>query len=222
MPYTEGCLSVPDQYAEVDAPRPHPRPLAGLRRQGPRGRDRRPARGLPPARDGSSRGRAVHRPSVAAEARHGPQEARQAAESRGLSHSRRNRRRRVAAILGAFAAHLRAQLAMLVIVLLALGRAGVADPGAELEHLREPCLRSIRSGAAPAWPAPRRRRRSRGRRGCTRVMSIFSAAQASAQLRHIFAQYIRWWTASPSGWLTWPCTSGCSAIILRMDIQDSL
>ena len=28
MPYTEGCLSVPDQYAEVDAPGPHPRPLA--------------------------------------------------------------------------------------------------------------------------------------------------------------------------------------------------
>ena len=28
VPYTEGCLSVPDQYAEVDAPRPHPRPLA--------------------------------------------------------------------------------------------------------------------------------------------------------------------------------------------------
>ena len=31
------------------------------------------------------------------------------------------------------------------------------------------------------------------------TMSVASAEQASAQLRHIFAQYIRWWTASPSG-----------------------
>ena len=35
-----------------------------------------------------------------------------------------------------------------------------------------------------------------------------SAAQASAQERHIFAQYIAWCTASPSGWLMWPPTSG--------------
>ena len=35
VPYTEGCLSVPDQYAEVDAPRPHPRPLAGRSRARP-------------------------------------------------------------------------------------------------------------------------------------------------------------------------------------------
>ena len=34
VPYTEGCLSVPEQYAEVDAPRSHPRPLA--RREGQR------------------------------------------------------------------------------------------------------------------------------------------------------------------------------------------
>ena len=53
------------------------------------------------------------------------------------------------------------------------------------------------------------------------VMSIVSAAQASAQERHIFAQYIAWWTASPSGWLTWPAAAGCKAIILRMDIGDS-
>src|SRR5574338_442392 len=49
-------------------------------------------------------------------------------------------------------------------------------------------------------------------------MSTRSATQASAQLRHIFAQYMAWWTASPSGWLTCPRTSGCKAIILRMDM----
>ena len=31
------------------------------------------------------------------------------------------------------------------------------------------------------------------------AMSIGSAAQASAHDRHILAQYITWWTASPSG-----------------------
>ncbi len=197
-------------------------PAGWTGRQGPRGRDRRPARRLPPARDGSSRRRAVHRPSVAPEAQHDPQEARQAAERSRLKRiAGVDRRRGVPAILGTFAAHLRAQLAMLVIVLLALRRAGVADPGAEFEHFAKHLF--VRSGPAQRQPGrrPRRRRRSRGRRGCTRVMSIFSAAQASAQLRHIFAQYIRWWTASPSGWFTWPCTSGCRAIILRMDIQDS-
>jgi hypothetical protein len=44
------------------------------------------------------------------------------------------------------------------------------------------------------------------------------AAQASAQLRHMRAQYIKWCAASPSGWLTWPATSGCRPIILRMDM----
>ena len=33
VPYTEGCLSVPEQYAEVDAPRPHPRALARRERR---------------------------------------------------------------------------------------------------------------------------------------------------------------------------------------------
>ena len=33
VPYHEGCLSVPDHYADVDAPRPHPRPLARRARQ---------------------------------------------------------------------------------------------------------------------------------------------------------------------------------------------
>ena len=55
------------------------------------------------------------------------------------------RLRRLAAILGAFAAHDRAQLAMLMLVLLALGRAFLAHPGAQLEHLGQQ-LR-VRSGA---------------------------------------------------------------------------
>jgi hypothetical protein len=29
---------------------------------------------------------------------------------------------------------------------------------------------------------------------------------------------MRWWTASPSGWLACLCAFGCSAIILRMDM----
>ena len=50
------------------------------------------------------------------------------------------------------------------------------------------------------------------------VMSIISATHASAQLAHILAQYIRWWTASPSGWLTCSPARGWRAIILRMDM----
>ena len=80
VPYTEGCLSVPDQYAEVDRPDRIRARWLDLRRQGPRGRDRRPARDLPAARDGPSERRAVHRPSLAPEARDDPQEARQAPE----------------------------------------------------------------------------------------------------------------------------------------------
>ena len=80
VPYTEGCLSVPDQYAEVDRPdrirarwldvegKAHEEEIDG------------PARDLPAARDGPSERRAVHRPPVPPEARHDPEEARQAAE----------------------------------------------------------------------------------------------------------------------------------------------
>ena len=78
VPYTEGCLSVPDQFAEVDRPdRIRPRWQAA------RGRDHRPARDLPAARDGPPQRRPVHRSPVAAEAGHDPQEARQAAERTG-------------------------------------------------------------------------------------------------------------------------------------------
>ena len=53
------------------------------------------------------------------------------------------------------------------------------------------------------------------------LMSMSSARQASAQLRHIFAQYIKWWIASPSGWLTCPRAFGWRASILRMDMGFS-
>ena len=60
--------------------------------------------------------------------------------------------RRLAAILGAFAAHVRAQLAMLVVVLLAFGRAFVAHPRAQLEHLAQHLL--VRSGPAQRRDLP--------------------------------------------------------------------
>ncbi len=80
VPYTEGCLSVPEQYAEVMRPDKIRARWQDADGKTLRGRDRRPTRGLPPARDGPSERRAVHRPPLAAEARHGPKEARQVAE----------------------------------------------------------------------------------------------------------------------------------------------
>jgi hypothetical protein len=49
-------------------------------------------------------------------------------------------------------------------------------------------------------------------------ISISSAEQASAQDVQITAQYMACLAASASGSLIWPCTAGCDAIILRMDI----
>ena len=54
-----------------------------------------------------------------------------------------------------------------------------------------------------------------------RRMSISSAEQASAQEVQITAQYMACLAASASGSLIWPCTAGCDAIILRMDISLS-
>src|SRR5205085_8386436 len=109
------------------APGQDPRPLAGREGPGLRGRDRGPARGLSPARDGPFERRAVHRPPLTPEARHGPKEARQmaerAAEEGGLNA---DALRRDPAVRGTFPAHLSAQLAMLLIVLLAFGGALVA------------------------------------------------------------------------------------------------
>jgi hypothetical protein len=53
-------------------------------------------------------------------------------------------------------------------------------------------------------------------------MSIFSAAQASAQLVQIAAQNMAWRTASASGSLRWPPTSGWAAIILAIDMAALL
>ena len=105
------------------------------------------------------------------------------------------------------AADLRAQLAMLVVVPLALGGAGSQMRAHSSSISRRTCSfdpvrRSASRAVASQTSAQSRQTRMHWR------MSIFSAMQASAQLRHIFAQYIRWWTASPSGWLTWPCTPG--------------
>src|SRR5436190_24180307 len=60
---------------------------------------------------------------------------------------------RVAAVFGALPAHLRAQLAMLVVVLLAFRGAQVADPRAQLQRLAQDLL--VRSGAPESKPGRR-------------------------------------------------------------------
>ena len=67
--YNEGCLSIPEQYAEVE--RPARCRVKWLDDEGRRmKRCRRPARDLHPARDRPPERRAVHRPYLEAEARH--------------------------------------------------------------------------------------------------------------------------------------------------------
>ena len=91
---------------------------------------------------------------------------------------------------GAFAAHLRAQLAMLMVVPFALRRTFVADAGASLEHLAQHLLVGAGRRTASLPAASQMSEQSRQTRmHC--AMSIFSAAQASAQFRHIRAQYIK-------------------------------
>jgi peptide deformylase len=209
--YNEGCLSVPDQYADVERPdivRARWLDENGKQQEGEF--DGLMSVCLQHEIDHLER-HPVHRPSVAAEARHDPQEARQAAQGPREGGDplavRSDRRRGLAAIVGAFAAHLRAQLAMFVVVLLALGGAFVADAGADS---------SISLSTASFDPA-RRTAKLAGRladvgaveAGADALrMSISSATQASAQLTHIRAQYIKWWAASPSGWFTWPLHVG--------------
>ena len=97
---------------------------------------------------------------------------------------------RVAAVLGAFAAHLRAEFAMLVIVPLALGGAEVATRAHSSSTSRNTCsLAPVRRTAS--LPAASHTSAQSRQARMHWLMSIFSAAQASAQLRHMRAQYIR-------------------------------
>jgi len=78
--YNEGCLSVPEMYAEVERPariRARWQDLDGKVHEG------RPDGDLPAARDGPPRRHSVHRPPLAAQAADGAQETGQAAP-RGL------------------------------------------------------------------------------------------------------------------------------------------
>ena len=72
--YEEGCLSIPDYYAEVE--RPAKVRVGYLDREGKHAGSRRrgPARDLPAARDRPSQRRSLHRPHIEAEARHGGEE----------------------------------------------------------------------------------------------------------------------------------------------------
>ena len=80
--YQEGCLSVPGIFADVERADRITRRSARSPRQTAQIRSRRPARGVHPARDGSSDRQTVRRLPLAAQARAGTQEARQAAPRR--------------------------------------------------------------------------------------------------------------------------------------------
>ena len=74
----EGCLSIPEYYAEVERPARVRVRLSRPRRQAPGDRGERGAGDLPPARDRPPQRQALHRLPVEAEARHGDQEIHQA------------------------------------------------------------------------------------------------------------------------------------------------
>ena len=82
VPYKEGCLSIPDQYADVLRPDRIKAQVAGRRRAIARGRDRRAIGGLPAARDRPPERRAVHRPSLPPKARDAAQETGQGPQGR--------------------------------------------------------------------------------------------------------------------------------------------
>src|SRR6185437_3837198 len=78
----EGCLSFPGVYADVER-----KEWIRVRAQDVRTRNRRPARGVYPARDGSPGRQGVRRLSVAAETFAAAAQAGEAAASRGLTRS---------------------------------------------------------------------------------------------------------------------------------------
>ena len=75
--YEEGCLSIPDYYAEVERPAEVTARYLGLDGEDARGDGGRHPRHLPPARDRPPQRRPVHRPHFEAEARHGGEEVHQ-------------------------------------------------------------------------------------------------------------------------------------------------
>ena len=81
-PHEEGCLSIPEYYEEVERPAAVKVRYLDLDGNAAGDRGRRPAGHLPAARDRPPQRRAVHRPPLQAQARHGDQEFTKALEAR--------------------------------------------------------------------------------------------------------------------------------------------
>src|SRR4030095_8284605 len=98
--------------------------------------------GLPAARGRPPQWRAVHRSPVAAEARHDRQEGREGPQGPRTGHEplSANAGRGVAAVLRTLPAHLRAKLAMFMVVTFAFCGTRFANPRAQLEHLAKQLL----------------------------------------------------------------------------------
>src|SRR5690606_691823 len=194
--YLSGRLPLgPRDLCGCRPPQGLPRPLAGHRRERPRRTDGGADGHLHPTRDGPSRGHFIHRPSLASQAQHGAEEARETEEGRlgfptfrqplkrspGLSAFRgpprfvRSRLERLAAIVGTFAAHPCTPPAMVVIVLGAFLLTDFTSPDAGFQQRADDI--DVTAGAA--------RRDAVG--GFTNVRAVEAGANALAHI-HLFAQ----------------------------------